>query len=71
VAKAIAWVKRNIQTYGGDPGSLVVMGHSAGAQMAALVCTDERFLKAEGLALRDLRNLARITWTFAVFVANG
>jgi acetyl esterase/lipase len=25
------------------------MGHSAGAQLAALVCTDERYLKAEGL----------------------
>ena len=25
------------------------MGHSAGAQLAALVCADERYLKAEGL----------------------
>jgi len=47
VAKAIGWVKRNIRQYGGDPDSLVVMGHSAGAQLAAYVCTDEEFLKAE------------------------
>jgi arylformamidase len=28
-----------------------VMGHSAGAQLAALICTDERYLKAEALSL--------------------
>jgi len=33
----------------------MVMGHSAGAQLAALVCTDERYLKAEGLTLRDIK----------------
>jgi acetyl esterase/lipase len=27
------------------------MGHSAGAQLAALICTDDRYLKAEGLSL--------------------
>jgi acetyl esterase/lipase len=29
----------------------MVMGHSAGAQLAALVCTDDRYLKEEGLPL--------------------
>src|SRR5205814_8392033 len=28
-----------------------VMGHSDGAQLAALVCTDDRDLRAEGLSL--------------------
>jgi arylformamidase len=55
VAKAIGWVKRNIAQYGGDPSKIIVMGHSAGAQLAALVCTDERYLKAEGLTLRDIK----------------
>jgi len=36
---------------GGDPNCLFIMGHSAGAQLAALICTDERYLKAEGLSL--------------------
>ncbi len=31
------------------------MGHSAGAQLAALVCTDHRYLKAEGLSPSILR----------------
>ncbi len=51
VAKAIRWVHDHVGEYGGDPNRLLVMGHSAGAQLAALVCTDERYLKAEGLSL--------------------
>jgi acetyl esterase/lipase len=51
VAKAIRWVHDHAKDYGGDPDTMIVMGHSAGAQLAALVCTDERYLKAEGLPL--------------------
>jgi acetyl esterase/lipase len=50
VAKAIRWVHDHARDYGGDPSTMIVMGHSAGAQLAALVCTDERYLKAEGLS---------------------
>jgi acetyl esterase/lipase len=34
---------------------MFVMGHSAGAQLAALVCTDERYLKAEKLSLAVIK----------------
>jgi arylformamidase len=51
VAKSIHWVHDHIAEYGGDPKRLFIMGHSAGAQLAALICTDERYLKAEGLSL--------------------
>ncbi len=51
VAKAIRWVHDHIAEHGGDPKTLLVMGHSAGAQLAALICTDDRYLKAEGLSL--------------------
>ena len=51
VAKSIHWVHAHIAEYGGDPMRLFIMGHSAGAQLAALVCTDDRYLKAEGLSL--------------------
>lgn len=44
VAKALAWVHRRIADYGGDPTRIVVGGHSAGAQLAALLCIDERYL---------------------------
>jgi acetyl esterase/lipase len=51
VAKAIRWTHDHAKDYGGDPDTILVMGHSAGAQLAALVCTDDGYLKAEGLAL--------------------
>jgi len=55
VAKALHWVHRNAGQYDGDPNSIFVMGHSAGAQLAALVCIDDRYAKAEGLSLRIVK----------------
>jgi arylformamidase len=51
IAKSLHWVHDHITEYGGDPKRLLIMGHSAGAQLAALICTDDRYLKAEGLSL--------------------
>jgi acetyl esterase/lipase len=51
VAQAIRWAHDHARDYGGDPEKIVVMGHSAGAQLAALVCTDNRYLKAQRLSL--------------------
>ena len=55
VAKSIHWVHDHIAEYGGDPNRLFIMGHSAGAQLAALICTDERYLKAEDLSLAIIK----------------
>lgn len=55
IAKALRWVHDHAPEFGGDPKSIYVMGHSAGAHLAALVCTDDRYLKAEGLSLAILR----------------
>ena len=54
VAKSFRWVHDHIAEYGGEPKRVLVGGHSAGAQLAALLCTDERYLKAEGIAFTDL-----------------
>jgi arylformamidase len=55
VAKSIHWVHEHIAEYGGDPNRLLVMGHSAGAQLAALISIDERYLEAEGLSLAIIK----------------
>lgn len=55
VAKSLGWVHRNIAKHGGDPNRIFVMGHSAGAQLAALMCVDERYLKAEGVPFSVLK----------------
>ena len=55
VAKAMRWTHDNIAKHGGDPTRVLVMGHSSGGQLAALTCTDDRYLKAEGLSLSMIK----------------
>lgn len=55
VAKAIRWTHDHARDSGGDPSRIIVAGHSAGAQLAALVCTDDRYLKAEKLPLSIIK----------------
>ncbi len=55
VSKSLGWVHKNIAKHGGDPSRIIVGGHSAGAQLAALLCTDERYLKAEGVPFSVLK----------------
>ncbi|MEO8809075.1 MAG: alpha/beta hydrolase [Rhodanobacter sp.] len=53
-AHAVAWVHEHASAFGGDPGSLFVMGHSSGGQIAGLLATDPSWLAADGLSLNDL-----------------
>jgi acetyl esterase/lipase len=51
VAQACAWVRKNAKKHGGDASRVYVMGHSAGAHLAALVAVDKRRLAAHGVVL--------------------
>jgi acetyl esterase/lipase len=55
IAKSLGCVYRNIAKYGGDPKRISVGGHSAGAQLAALICIDDRYLKEEGVSFDVLK----------------
>lgn len=55
IAKSIRWVHDHAKDFGGDPNTMLVMGHSAGAQLAALICTDNRYLNAEKLPLSMIK----------------
>ncbi len=54
VAKAFGWMHKHIAEHGGDPNRVLVGGHSSGAQLATLICTDDRYLKAEGVLFDSL-----------------
>jgi acetyl esterase/lipase len=55
VARSLGWVHRNIAEHGGDPKRIFVGGHSAGAQLAALICTDNRYLDEQGVPFDVLK----------------
>jgi acetyl esterase/lipase len=54
VADALAWLAMHASDLGIDPRRIVVMGHSAGAHLAALVATDPSYLQKAGWGLDRL-----------------
>jgi len=52
-ARALAWTVAHIREYGGDPARIVLMGHSAGGGLAALLATgSDTLLARHGLPPR-------------------
>lgn len=60
VAGALAYVIAHAHELGIDPRRIVLMGHSAGAQLVALVGTDPRYLQAAGLDERAIAGVVPI-----------
>jgi acetyl esterase/lipase len=54
IASAIAFLRRQPRL---DPDRIVLMGHSAGAHLAALVATDPSYLKAAGVPMSAVRGV--------------
>jgi acetyl esterase/lipase len=57
-AQAVRWAKDNAARFGGNPDRVFIMGHSAGAYIAAMLVLDSRWLHEAGLAPnRDIAGL--------------
>jgi acetyl esterase/lipase len=56
-AAAVRWSRDHAREFGGDPSRLFVMGHSAGAHLAALIAIDPRYLAAQSMSKADLRGM--------------
>lgn len=54
VADALVWVHENAMHYSADPDKMFLIGHSAGAHLAALVSVDEKYLEKSGGSLSML-----------------
>lgn len=61
-ALAVRWAKNNAARFGGDPSRLFIMGHSAGAYIAAMLAIDARWLRNVNLdPHRDLAGLIGVS----------
>ncbi|MCR9269635.1 MAG: alpha/beta hydrolase [Hyphomonadaceae bacterium] len=55
VARAFAWLHENASEYGLEVDELFVGGFSAGGHLSALLAMDDRYLRAHGLSVSEIR----------------
>jgi acetyl esterase/lipase len=65
-AHAVAWARTHAAAYGGDPRKLFVVGHSAGAYLAALLALDPTYLAAYQMTATDLKGIVPVSAFFYV-----
>lgn len=56
-AQAVRWTREHVQSFGGDPNKIFVMGHSAGAYNASMLALDEQWLASVGGSRQWLRGM--------------
>jgi acetyl esterase/lipase len=60
-ALAVRWTHDHAARFGGDPGRLFLMGHSAGAHIVALLTLDPEYLARVGLDRSAIRGTAGLS----------
>ncbi len=55
VVRSINWVRNNISRYGGDKRKIVIMGHSAGSHLVALIAAKRLGGKLAGVISNDVQ----------------
>jgi acetyl esterase/lipase len=60
-AMAVRWTHDHVDRFGGDPKRIFLMGHSAGAHIAALLTLNGEYLKAVGLDRQVIRATAALS----------
>jgi acetyl esterase/lipase len=66
-AAAVRWAHDHAHEYGGDPRNIILMGHSAGAHIAAMVATAPQYLQAKGLSQSSLRAMVGLAGPYYQF----
>lgn len=60
-AHAVRWVRDHAAELGGDPQRIFLVGHSAGAHIAALLATDQHYLASVAIKPRELAGVVGIS----------
>jgi acetyl esterase/lipase len=63
---AVAWVERHAREFGGDPGNIVLMGHSAGGHTAAFLALNHAFLRKYGADPDCVSGLVGLSGTYVL-----
>jgi arylformamidase len=63
VTAALRWIRGVISSRGGDPSRIVLIGHSAGAQIVTLLGADGGFLRARGVDPLSIRGIVSLDTT--------
>ncbi|MGH6892508.1 MAG: alpha/beta hydrolase [Dongiaceae bacterium] len=59
-ASAVGWAHDHADELGGDPRRIYLSGHSAGGHSALMLALDPRYLRAVGMAPRDLAGVVSL-----------
>lgn len=61
VARALAWTKKNLPSYGADTSKLILIGYSSGATLAALIALEPDYLHEQSMEPGDLSGVVAIS----------
>jgi acetyl esterase/lipase len=64
-AQALKWAVANVSRYGGNADKIILMGHSAGAHIAALLTLDPQFLKAATLPRETIKGFVGLAGPYS------
>lgn len=66
VARAVSFARAYLNARGTDPTDFFLLGHDAGAHLAALLATNGRFLAEQGLAKSDIRGVVGLSGIYRI-----
>ncbi len=70
-AQAVAYMRRAAPSWGGDPNRVFVVGHSAGAYIAAMLALDPQYLAAAGDSRANLAGAVGISGPYDFLPITG
>jgi acetyl esterase/lipase len=71
VAAAVQWLKDSVSQRGGDPDRIVLVGHSSGCHLAALVALDSTYFAEQGLRPGTVAGVVAMGCTLAPWDTGG